>query len=153
MAFKDHQGNPIGPLRVWLKKEDIPGLAMTRSLGDSVAAKVGVIGKPEILEYQLTKHDKMIVIASDGIWEFMNNNDVASIVYPYYEANNAEGAAEALVREAYLHWKRVSERVPLTILYFNGTGRGRDRRHHVSCNIPGHEIRQSEVSLHKILHI
>lgn len=33
-AFQDYDGKPIGPLRVWLKKEDLPGLAMTRSLGD-----------------------------------------------------------------------------------------------------------------------
>jgi len=38
--------NPIGPLRVWLKHEDIPGLAMTRSFGDEVAGRVGVIAEP-----------------------------------------------------------------------------------------------------------
>jgi hypothetical protein len=26
-------------------------------------------------------------------------------VYPYFEKRNAEGAAEALVRESYLRWK------------------------------------------------
>jgi len=31
-------GNPLGPLRVWHLKEDIPGLAMTRSFGDQAAA-------------------------------------------------------------------------------------------------------------------
>lgn len=33
-SYRDSQGNPLGPLRVWLKTEDIPGLAMTRSFGD-----------------------------------------------------------------------------------------------------------------------
>ncbi len=33
-AFKDSNGNNIGPMRVWMKHEDIPGLAMSRSLGD-----------------------------------------------------------------------------------------------------------------------
>jgi hypothetical protein len=33
-AFQDYDGKPLGPLRVWLKKEDLPGLAMTRSFGD-----------------------------------------------------------------------------------------------------------------------
>jgi hypothetical protein len=44
-------GDPIGPHRVWLKNENIPGLAMSRSFGDLVAASVGVIpepGKPNI---------------------------------------------------------------------------------------------------------
>lgn len=35
---KDLFGNPLGPLRVWLPKIDIPGLAMTRSFGDKVGA-------------------------------------------------------------------------------------------------------------------
>ena len=45
-SFRDHNNNAIGPLRVWLKNEDIPGLAMTRSFGDEVAARVGVICEP-----------------------------------------------------------------------------------------------------------
>ena len=45
-SFRDHDKNPVGPLRVWLKDEDIPGLAMTRSFGDEVASRVGVIAEP-----------------------------------------------------------------------------------------------------------
>lgn len=37
-SFKDEKGNPIGPPRVWLKYENIPGLAMSRSFGDYVAS-------------------------------------------------------------------------------------------------------------------
>jgi hypothetical protein len=33
---------------VWLKEEEIPGLAMSRSFGDRVAASVGVIALPGI---------------------------------------------------------------------------------------------------------
>ena len=57
----------------------------------------------------LSKEDKFIVIASDGVWEFMNNEDVAAIVKPFYETKNAEKAAEAVVRESYLRWKREEE--------------------------------------------
>ena len=53
----------------------------------------------------LGKEDKFIVIASDGVWEFLQNEDVANIVLPFFEKRNAEGAAEALVRESYLRWK------------------------------------------------
>jgi serine/threonine protein phosphatase PrpC len=45
-SFRDPENNPIGPLRVWLKTEDIPGLAMTRSFGDEVASRVGVTAEP-----------------------------------------------------------------------------------------------------------
>jgi hypothetical protein len=36
----------MGPKRVWLLKEDVPGLAMSRSIGDFVAQSVGVIAEP-----------------------------------------------------------------------------------------------------------
>ena len=63
----------------------------------------------EILELDLGKDDKFIVIASDGVWEFLNNEEVANIVAPFFEVKNAEKAAEALVRESYLRWKREEE--------------------------------------------
>ena len=104
-SFRDPDNNPIGPLRVWLKNEDIPGLAMTRSFGDEVASRVGVNAEPEILELDMCPDDRFIVLASDGVWEFLQNEDIAKIVMPYYECKNAEKAAEAVVRESYLKWK------------------------------------------------
>ena len=29
-AFKDQNGDPMGPQRVWLSDEEVPGLAMSR---------------------------------------------------------------------------------------------------------------------------
>ena len=74
----------MGPLRVWHLNENIPGLAMSRSFGDGAAAEVGVIADPEILEMNLTEADKFIVIASDGVWEFLTNEEVVNIVMPHY---------------------------------------------------------------------
>jgi len=39
-------GIEVGPARVWLKDLDVPGLAMSRSLGDYVAQSVGVSPEP-----------------------------------------------------------------------------------------------------------
>ena len=51
-SFRDPENkNPIGPLRVWLKNDDIPGLAMTRSFGDEVASRVGVTAEPGKFEF------------------------------------------------------------------------------------------------------
>ena len=63
----------------------------------------------EILELDLQKDDKFIVLASDGIWDFLSNDEVAKIIAPFFEIKNAEKAAEALVREGYLRWKREEE--------------------------------------------
>ena len=46
---------------------------------------VGVSAEPETLEFTLGINDKFIVIASDGVCEFLSNEDVAQIVLPYYE--------------------------------------------------------------------
>jgi serine/threonine protein phosphatase PrpC len=59
-----------------LKNEDIPGLAMTRAMGDIVACRAGVNGEPEIKEFKTHKEDRIVVIASDGVWEFLSNEDV-----------------------------------------------------------------------------
>ena len=105
-SYRDSQGKKVGPERVWLKHEDIPGLAMSRSFGDQVAARVGVNAVPEITECHMSSSDKVIILASDGVWEFLENQQVADIVYPYFLQRNAEGAAENLVRAAFKTWKR-----------------------------------------------
>ena len=104
-SYRDQNGNPLGPLRVWLKNEDIPGLAMTRSFGDQVAARVGVNAIPEMGEMELNKDDKFIVLASDGVWEFLENEQVAEIVWPFFVKHSPEAAGNALVRAAAQKWK------------------------------------------------
>lgn len=32
----------------------------------------------------MSKEDKVIVLASDGVWEFLENEDVAKIIYPFF---------------------------------------------------------------------
>ena len=45
---------PVGPYRVW-EDEDGPGIAMSRSLGDFAAKKVGLISEPEVQNLELTQ--------------------------------------------------------------------------------------------------
>jgi serine/threonine protein phosphatase PrpC len=74
-----------GPLRVWLKNKPVPGLAMTRSIGDMTATSVGVTAEPEIkIITKLTKSDKIFVIASDGIWDRFSNEEIVSIITSNY---------------------------------------------------------------------
>ena len=46
---------------------------MSRSMGDMVAKSVGVSSEPEILIRKLEPQDKFIILASDGIWEFISS--------------------------------------------------------------------------------
>jgi serine/threonine protein phosphatase PrpC len=82
-AYKDENGDDFGPKRVWLKHENLPGLAMSRSFGDLCACRAGVIQDPEIIEHKLSKDDRAIVLASDGVWEFLSSEDVMNILIPY----------------------------------------------------------------------
>lgn len=71
-----------GPLRVWFRNEDRPGLAMTRSIGDYMASSIGVISKPEISERRdITDLDFSIIIASDGVFEVLSNSRIANICW------------------------------------------------------------------------
>jgi serine/threonine protein phosphatase PrpC len=54
------------PPRVWLPDQDMPGTSFTRSLGDSIADKVGVNGEPEFFSKEITDEDEILVLASDG---------------------------------------------------------------------------------------
>ena len=108
MSYSDENGEPTGPARVWLKEQNIPGLAMSRSIGDMVAKSVGVTAEAEVLEYDLTPQDKFLVIASDGAFEFISNEEMIKIIFPYWKSSNPSGACRAVVNAAEFHWKTVS---------------------------------------------
>ena len=72
----------IGPLRVWFRHEEKPGLAMTRSIGDHVARNIGVISKPEILQSrEIERNDYAIMMGSDGVFEYLSNQRIADICW------------------------------------------------------------------------
>ncbi|OMJ84153.1 hypothetical protein SteCoe_14778 [Stentor coeruleus] len=102
----DEDGNFNGPERVWLIDEDIPGLAMTRSIGDKISKIVGVTSDPEVVIRRLNSDDKFIIIASDGVWEHVNSDEAVQIVCSYYQDNRFEDAAVALACEAAKRWDK-----------------------------------------------
>jgi len=107
--FREPNGEPVGPPRVWLMNENIPGLAMSRSFGDLVAAQAGVITVPEIYDTKVTQDDKFILIASDGVWEFIPNDEAVEMVVPFWKANDPEGACDKLMQEAVKRWEKEDE--------------------------------------------
>ena len=66
---------------------------------------MGVNAIPEITEMNLIEADKFMILASDGVWEFISNDQAVNIVMPHYWNNRAEKAAEALIREAMKRWQ------------------------------------------------
>lgn len=53
---------------------------MSRCFGDVVGKGLGLISKPDIMRHELKNEDRYIVVASDGIWEWMGNEEVSKLL-------------------------------------------------------------------------
>ena len=58
-------------------------LILTRSFGDKNMKKYGVICEPEFFCKKIKEHDKYIIIASDGLWDVISENDIIEFVNTY----------------------------------------------------------------------
>ena len=96
----------MGPYRVFFKDADYPGLAMSRSIGDGYAHKIGVIDEPEILEFNLNNiRPKAIILASDGVFEFVKNEEIKDTIEKYYYKMDSRGCAKEIVDYSRKIWE------------------------------------------------
>jgi len=98
-----------GPPRVWLSYADMPGLAMSRSLCDTIGKEAGVTSEPEFHQTKLTPEDKFIIIATDGLWEFVSSQEAVDICKKYVidmSPPNPQLAVKELVNESHRRWKK-----------------------------------------------
>lgn len=89
------------PPRVWHSTQDYPGTAFTRSIGDAMAEELGVFAEPEMLTREIMPDDKIMVLASDGVFEFLTNQSVVDICAKFADPLEA---CRAVVAEAYELW-------------------------------------------------
>lgn len=116
----DETGEPIGPSRVWLKHMMLPGLAMTRSFGDQVAASVGVCAEPETILHEIKPEDSFMILASDGVWEFITNEESVELVK---SCATPTEAATKLVAESSARWREeeeVMDDITAVVVFFRG---------------------------------
>ncbi|CAI2375329.1 unnamed protein product [Moneuplotes crassus] len=92
------------PLRVWLPNEDAPGLAMTRSVGDHIVREVGVICTPEIQIHPLQDQKYILVIGSDGIYEYISNKEMVKYAIDNQNLSATE-LSKRIVEIARERWK------------------------------------------------
>ena len=98
--MKNEKGKEAGPIRMYENKieSNIPGLAMSRSIGDNFAKKFGVSYEPDISKYNLKKEDKIIIIGNDGLFNCLNSEEIINELGNFYKDNkNAEEAAIHLI--------------------------------------------------------
>lgn len=81
---------------------------MTRSMGDLVAKTVGVTYEPEIKAFinLQPRSDKILIVASDGLWDRIPNDEITRIIIPYYERRDPDGAVIRLMTESAERWQR-----------------------------------------------
>ena len=115
-AIQYDDGGP-SPARVWLKDKMLPGLAMSRSLGDTVAKQAGVISNPEITRRVLSHdRDRYLVLGSDGLWEFIESQEVAEIVQKIGNPQKIVKTLMALSRKRWLENEPVSDDTTIIVV-------------------------------------
>ena len=87
--------------RLWSQQGKYPGTAFTRSIGDATAEAIGVFAEPEVLVKRLTARNPFLILASDGVWEFLSSQSVVDMVSKY---DDPLEAAMAIVAESYRLW-------------------------------------------------
>lgn len=111
-----------GPPRVWLGNIDVPGLAMSRSVGDAVAHSAGVSSEPEFTTRILdAATDRFLIVASDGLWEFVSDQEAVDMVAGC--DGDASRAVDVLINEANSRWMReeqVIDDTTVIVAYLRG---------------------------------
>lgn len=108
-AFSGREAQRFGPpSRVWMQTGEGPGLAMSRSIGDKIAHTCGVSCDPEISEISLDPStDILLLLATDGCWDALSVDDIASIVTPLLREDTWSPTAlcEAICNRARAIWE------------------------------------------------
>lgn len=95
------------PPRIFAPGKGFPGCAFTRSIGDSIGAGLGVIAEPELHQRELAEEDTLLILASDGVWEFLTNQAVVDMIHTVQEPLDA---CRAVAAESYRLWLQHEER-------------------------------------------
>ena len=107
--FKDNLGLGDGPYRVFVPGKNFPGLAISRSIGDLMGKKLGVIAEPGIKEFTIGKNTKFVILCSDGVWEFLNNINVRDIGKQFYLNSNASELCQEIINRSLIEWQANDE--------------------------------------------
>ena len=84
-----------------------PGLCVARCLGDLKANRCGLIPTPEICMHTAQRTDLFLILASDGVWEFIDNDEAVAIVGQFYDKGlPALDACRFLIAKAALCWRK-----------------------------------------------
>lgn len=116
------------PPRVWSPNGDYPGTAFTRSVGDAMAEELGVFAEPELLTREIQPQDKIIVLASDGVFEFLTNQSVIDICAKFSDPLEACRACVAESYELWLQYELRTDDITIICIFVDGVDTSVARR-------------------------
>ncbi|GMP60396.1 hypothetical protein CsSME_00023282 [Camellia sinensis var. sinensis] len=122
-----------GVHRVWLPDVESPGLAMSRAFGDYFVKDFGLISVPEVTQRHISNQDQFVVLATDGVWDVVSNQEAVQIVY---STPDRAKSAKRLVEHASQAWKRkrrgfVADDISAICLFFHSPPLSSEHNHHV----------------------
>jgi len=91
------------PHRVFLNGKMFPGLAMTRTIGDTVGVTAGVTSVPDVKALKVQEDWCFVLLCSDGVWEFISSQEAVDLV-GRFSAADVQKAVESLASEAWNRW-------------------------------------------------
>ena len=66
---------------------------------------VGVIAEPEVKQFELDAEDQFMILASDGVWEFIYSQEAVDMVSKSLrEGNSVTQACQELIEQAAQRW-------------------------------------------------
>jgi len=78
---------------------------MSRSIGDKMVKPIGVVATPEVKYAELgSTADTFMVLASDGVWEFLTSETVVKAATSSLASRGVEQTAQDLYEAALQCW-------------------------------------------------
>ncbi|XP_010524561.1 PREDICTED: probable protein phosphatase 2C 41 isoform X2 [Tarenaya hassleriana] len=93
-----------GIYRMCMPNRDSPGLAVSRAFGDYCLKDFGLISKPDVTYREITDKDQFLILATDGVWDVMSNEEAVEIVVG--SVTDRTKSAKRLVKRATRLWQK-----------------------------------------------
>merc|ERR1711959_581326 len=83
--------------RIYTADSNLPGLIPSRSFGDSMGCRAGVVCQPDVCVYSISREYRFLAVMSDGVWE---NVQAAHIAKHVVLSDSLTSAAREIVKDA-----------------------------------------------------
>jgi protein phosphatase 2C family protein 2/3 len=99
----------VAPARLFEQQDNQrlgPGLAISRAIGDLNAMCCGLVATPDIFHHSVNSDDRFLILASDGVWEFISAQEAVEFVNGYFSrGRSAVEACQMLIARAAAAWR------------------------------------------------